>query len=367
MKKVIFLDRDGTLIDEPIGTEQVDSFDVLKFEPIVFESIRSLLLKQSFELVMVTNQDGLGTETFPEKDFWPVQNFVVNTCAAQGVPFADIHIDRTRPEDGAPTRKPGTALLHRYMQGDYDLAGSWVIGDRLSDVELAANLGARSALYDPRRRFDSSKADVYARTWPELVKKILTVPYRIPLKRNTREVQLQGNIVFQGAGKSEINTGLPFYDHMLEQISRHGGIDLNLTVQGDLEVDEHHTVEDVAIELGKALAEEWKSSAGRQRYGFALPMDDAAAEVRLDLGGRFWLDWEVALKGPQVGGIEADLWAHFFRSFAENARMNLYVRASGENDHHIIESVFKAFARALKAALRRDESLELPTTKGQFG
>lgn len=362
MKKAIFIDRDGTIIAEP-ADEQIDSLEKLRFVPGVISALRALAGK-GYELVMVSNQDGLGTESFPEDTFWPAHNMMLDTLRGEGVVFDDILIDRSFPEDNAPTRKPRTGMLGRYMDGSYDLESSFVIGDRLTDMQLAVNLGAKGLMI--------GIADVLPEgcvlatgDWMEIARHILSSGREARVIRNTLETKIDLYLNLDGGAPSNIDTGLKFYDHMLNQIPHHGGVTLDITCRGDLEVDEHHTMEDVAIALGDAIYQALGSKRGIERYGFVLPMDESRAMVLIDFGGRSELVWDVNFTREYVGDTPTEMYEHVFKSLASAMHANLYVAARGENNHHIIEGVFKAFARALKQAVHRNPfSYDLPSSKG---
>ncbi len=370
MKKALFIDRDGTIITEPAGDCQVDSLQKLHFLPGAITSLASIA-SLDYELVMVTNQDGLGTESFPEECFWPVQNLMLEILEGEGIRFDDILVDRTFPHENAPTRKPGTGMMGAYMDGSYDLAASFVLGDRITDIQLAANLGAKGILIQPREKGAEMLAEaglqaaLVSDDWKEIAGFLRSEERTAHIVRNTRETQIDVWLDLDGRGRSQIATGLGFLDHMLDQIVHHGGISLQIACKGDLHVDEHHTMEDVAIALGEALYQALGSKRGIQRYGFALPMDEAAALVLLDFGGRSDFEWDVAFAGERVGDVPTQMFKHFFKSLSSAARCNLHISAKGENDHHKAEAVFKAFARALRAAVRRDPfSYDLPSSKG---
>lgn len=360
MKKVLFIDRDGTLIIEP-EDEQIDSFDKLKFYPGVLQYLSRIANELEYELVMVSNQDGLGTNSFPEDTFWPVQNFIIDTLANEGVKFSEVLIDRSFPADNAPTRKPGTVLLTHYIKGNYDLENSYVIGDRLTDVQLADNMGCKSILLSldplPNATFITTR-------WDEIYRFLKEQPRKGSVSRSTSETSIQIELNLDGTGKNNISTGLGFFDHMLEQISRHGNIDLTVDVKGDLGVDEHHTIEDTAIALGEAFNQALGLKKGVERYGFLLPMDDCLAQVAIDFGGRPWLTWDVDFKREMIGDMPTEMFYHFFKSFCDNARCNLNIKAEGDNEHHKIEAIFKAFAKAIKMAVKRNENSAIPSTKG---
>lgn len=350
MKKAIFIDRDGTLLVEP-ADEQIDSLEKFAFVPGAISGMKAIS-GLGYELVMVSNQDGLGTPSFPEKDFLPCQKLLLDTLQGEGVVFDDILIDRSFPEDNAPTRKPRTGLLKAYMDGSYDLAGSFVIGDRESDVQLAANLGATALQVGPL-------------SWDEIAGRIRSSVRRATIARKTNETDISVTVDLDGIGPSSVETGLHFFDHMLSQLIHHGGIALQLSCKGDLEVDEHHSVEDTAIVLGQALAAALGDKRGIERYGFALPMDESRALVLLDFGGRSELVWDVEFTREYVGDMPTELFRHFFKSLSDSMHANIYVQARGENNHHLAESIFKAFARSLKQAVERNVfSYDLPTSKG---
>ncbi|MDE6264815.1 MAG: bifunctional histidinol-phosphatase/imidazoleglycerol-phosphate dehydratase HisB [Paramuribaculum sp.] len=353
MKRALFIDRDGTIIREP-EDEQIDSLEKLEFVPGAISALAALA-KEGWELVMVSNQDGLGTPSFPEEDFWGPHNKMLTTLAGEGIIFSDQLIDRTFPEDNLPTRKPGTGMLTAYMDGSYDLAGSFVIGDRLTDLELAANLGAQGI------RLGSEETP----GWGDVLRVILGKERRAVVERRTAETDIKVVVDLDRKGVCEINTGLKFFDHMLSQIPHHGGLSLSIDCKGDLEVDEHHTIEDVAIALGQAITKALGKKEGIERYGFALPMDESRAMVLLDLGGRFSFEWDVPFTREYVGDTPTEMFKHFFHTLAFNMSANLHVEARGENNHHMIEGVFKAFARSLNAAKRRDMfSNATPSSKG---
>ena len=367
-KRVLFIDRDGTIIVEP-SDEQLDSFDKLQFVPGVFRSLTFLRQHTDFEFVMASNQDGLGTESYPETDFWPTHNFILNTLKGEGVEFSDILIDRHFPQDNAPTRKPGTGMFGKYMTDEYDLTGSYVIGDRATDVELAHNLGCRAILLqDSADGLSDDLKSVCAfasRDWWKVAEFVFAGERRASAHRATKETDILVELNVDGTGKCNISTGLGFFDHMLEQIGRHGGMDLTVKVKGDLYVDEHHTIEDTGIVLGECIRKALGDKRGIERYGYALPMDDCMAQVVLDFGGRSWLVWDAQFKREKIGEMPTEMFLHFFKSLSDAAAMNLNIQAQGDNEHHKIEAIFKAFARALKAAVRRDISnYTLPSSKG---
>lgn len=360
MKKVLFIDRDGTLIIEP-EDEQIDSFEKLEFYPGVFQYLSRIAGELDYELVMVSNQDGLGTSSFPEETFWPVQNMILKTFENEGVRFSDILLDRSFPEDNLPTRKPGTAMLTHYLKGDYDLENSYVIGDRLTDVQLADNMGCKSILISSTL---SEKATLTTTEWEEIYRFLKSQPRIGSVTRKTSETDISIKINIDGKGKSEISTGLGFFDHMIEQIARHANADLSIIVKGDLHIDEHHTIEDVGIALGDAFLQALGKKKGVERYGFMLPMDDCLAQVAIDFGGRPWLMWEVDFKREYIGDMPTEMFMHFFKSFSDNAKCNLNIKAEGVNEHHKIEAIFKAFARAIKMAVKKGEGTGIPSTKG---
>ncbi len=374
MKKVLFIDRDGTIILEP-KDYQIDSFEKLAFYPKVFQFLGKIAKELDYEIVMITNQDGLGTDSFPEDTFWPVHNFMINAFQSEGIQFKEQFIDRTFDEDDAPTRKPRTGLLTQYFSEDYDLANSFVIGDRLTDVELAKNLNSKAIfINNPASDFiDAEQKDwqdyiaLETNDWEQIYSFLKTEDRTSSLERNTNETKIAINLNLDGTGKSNIDTGIPFFDHMLDQISRHGQLDLDITVRGDLEVDEHHTIEDTAIALGEVFAKALGNKLGVERYGFCLPMDDCLAQVAIDFGGRNWLVWDAEFKREMIGKMPTEMFFHFFKSFTDGARCNLNIKAEGENEHHKIEAIFKAFAKSIKMAIKRDlDKMILPTTKGML-
>ena len=374
MKKVLFIDRDGTLTIEP-GDYQVDAYEKLIFYPKVFRYLGRIVNELDYELVMVTNQDGLGTDSFPEEEFWPYQNHLIKSFENEGIVFSNVFIDRTYPEDQADTRKPGTAMLTAYLDNpDYDLSASYVVGDRLTDMQLAKNLGVKGIFIDNNPDLgadeitDTALEDTISLTtksWEEIYRMLLLKERAVGLEKNTKETQISIDLNLDGTGKAQIDTGIAFFDHMLDQLARHGGVDLSIKTQGDLEVDEHHTIEDTAIALGESFAKALGDKKGIERYGFTLPMDDALAQVALDFGGRSWLVWEVEFKREMIGQMPTEMFYHFFKSFADSAKVNLNIKAEGINEHHKIESIFKAFAKAIKMAIKRDaDKMILPSTKG---
>lgn len=373
-RRALFIDRDGTLIVEPPADYQVDSLEKLELIPGATRAMRFIARRLPFELVMVTNQDGLGTDSFPEETFWPAHNKMLRAFENEGVTFDDIIIDRTFEHENAPTRKPGTALLGRYTSGDYDLAGSYVIGDRMTDAMLARNLGAKAImLRQPSEELTAEIADkgltdtvaLVTDSWDRIADFLQGGARRARVTRNTSETQIDITVDIDGTGRCDISTGLGFFDHMLEQIGRHAGIDLTIHVEGDLHVDEHHTIEDTAIALGDALRQALGDKRGIERYGYVLPMDDCLCTVAIDFGGRPWLVWDAEFHREHVGDMPTEMFLHFFKSLSDSARMNLFIRAEGQNEHHKIEGIFKGLARAIKMAVRRDPMrFTLPSTKG---
>jgi len=377
MKRVLFIDRDGTIIKEP-ADEQIDSFDKLDFYPKVFTYLSKIANELDFEIVMITNQDGLGTDVYPEDTFWPVHNFILKTFAAEGIVFEKQFIDRTFAKDNAPTRKPNTGLLTNYFSSEYDLANSFVIGDRLTDIELAKNLGSKGIFINDNTNLGTNEITVKrealdqfialeSNDW-EAIYGFLKADARTgQIERNTNETKIKIALNLDGTGKSNIDTGIAFFDHMLDQIARHGQLDLQLVVAGDLEVDEHHTIEDTAIALGELFATTLGDKLGIERYGFSLPMDDCFAQAAIDFGGRNWLVWEADFKREMIGKMPTEMFYHFFKSFTDGAKCNLNLKAEGTNEHHKIEAIFKAFAKAIKMAVKRDvEKMILPSTKGML-
>jgi imidazoleglycerol-phosphate dehydratase/histidinol-phosphatase len=372
MKKVLFIDRDGTLIKEPIEDEQVDSLEKLEFIPGVFQALSLIAKNLDFELVMITNQDGLGTPSFPENTFWPAHNKMLTAFENEGIVFTDVFIDRSLPVDNAETRKPKTGMLMDFIEGDYDLENSYVIGDRLTDIEMAKNLGTKGILLSDRITEDELEASglqdycvLRSGNWMKVHELLMAGTRRVIVERNTYETQIRVELDPDSGRKSSISTGLGFFDHMLDQLARHAGVELNIKTEGDLRVDEHHTVEDTALAIGDAFYQALGSKRGIERYGFALPMDDSMAQVLIDFGGRPWIVWDAEFKRERVGDMPTELFYHFFKSFSDSAKCNLNIRAEGTNEHHKIEAIFKAFARAIKMAIRRDVfNNELPTTKG---
>lgn len=371
MQKVLFIDRDGTLNFEP-ADEQVDSFDKLEFLPGVFRNMFLIHKNLDYKLVMVTNQDGLGTDSYPEDTFWPIQNFILKAFENESVVFDDICIDRSFPHENLPTRKPGTEMLTKYMTDEYDLKNSFVIGDRITDILLAKNLGTKGILIN-----DGSLADelekqglteycaLISTDWDDIYACVALPERTAVVERSTKETSIQIQLNLDGSGVCDISTGLHFFDHMLNQIGRHAGVNLSIKVKGDLEVDEHHTIEDTALALGEAFRKAVGSKLGMERYGFCLPMDDCLALAAIDFGGRPWLIWETEFKREKVGDMPTEMFMHFFKSFSDASLCNLNIKAEGTNEHHKIEAIFKAFAKAIKMAIKRDVfNFELPSTKG---
>lgn len=356
MKRILFIDRDGTLIEEP-ADEQIDSFCKLKFVRGVFRNLHFIREHTDFEFVMVSNQDGLGTEAFPEDTFWPVHNFILQTLEGEGITFDEILIDPHFPEDNAPTRKPNTGLVEKYMKNpDYDIANSYVIGDRETDRQFAKNIGCQSLILSDE-----------GITWDKIAELLFAGERTAEVKRTTKETDIYIKVGLDGTGRCDISTGLGFFDHMLEQIGKHGSIDLTIHTKGDLEVDEHHTIEDTALALGECILKALGDKRGIERYGYSLPMDDCLCSVALDFGGRPWLVWDAEFHREKIGEMPTEMFLHFFKSLSDAARMNLNIKAEGENEHHKIEGIFKALARSLKMAVRRDiYHYELPSTKGML-
>ena len=374
MKKVLFIDRDGTLALEP-ENYQLDALDKLVFYPAVFQYLGRIAKELEYVLVMVTNQDGLGTDSFPEDTFWPTHDFMMTALKNEGINFSEVLIDKSLPADNAPTRKPKTGMLSAYLNNaDYDLENSFVIGDRVTDMELAANLGAKGILLQNDARMATAIPNALTDTialkttaWSEVYTLLKAGGRRVSHERKTKETAIEIDLNLDGTGESSIDTGIAFFDHMLDQLARHGGVDLKLTTKGDLEIDEHHTIEDTAIALGEAFGKALDDKLGIERYGFCLPMDDCLAQVSLDFGGRAWLMWNAKFKRELIGKMPTEMFFHFFKSFADGAKANLNIKAEGHNEHHKIEAIFKAFAKAIRAAIKRDaEKLVLPSTKGQL-
>ena len=379
MKRILFIDRDGTLINEAPPTYQLDSFDKLTFYPQMFEFLGRIAREFDYELVMVTNQDGLGTEIFPEDTFWPLHNLVMKSLEGEGIHFSAVHIDRSFPKDNLPTRKPGIGMLTQYLDNDqYDIANSFVIGDRITDIQLAKNLGCKGIWLNNDPSLGAGEiADKAAALrndgtialesihWSEIYQFLRNGLRIVEHERNTNETKIAVRVNMDGEGKATISTGLGFFDHMLEQIARHGKIDLSIVTKGDLHIDEHHTIEDTGIALGEAFAKALADKRGMERYGFALPMDEADAKVLIDFGGRNWLVWNASFRREKLGEMPTEMFYHFFKSFSDAARCNLNIECHGDNEHHKIEAIFKAFAKAIRMAIKKDPfSNYLPSTKG---
>lgn len=378
MKKALFIDRDGTLIKEAPPTYQIDSWEKLEFFPGMFPWMKQIAEELDFELVMVTNQDGLGTDSFPENSFWPIHNFILKTLANENIHFSRVCIDRSFPADNSPARKPGTGMLTYYLNNaDYDMAGSFVIGDRITDVQLAKNLGCKAIWLKEDAALGAEEIDdignlrdyvaLETTEWKEIYALLKLGQRIIRHGRSTKETQINIELNLDGTGITKINTGLHFFDHMLDQLGRHSGVDLVVSVKGDLQVDEHHTIEDTAIALGEAFSMALGNKKGIERYGFTLPMDDSLAQVALDFGGRAWLVWDAVFQREKIGDMPTEMFFHFFKSFSDGAKCNLNIKVEGDNEHHKIESVFKALARSIRMAVRRDpENQGLPSTKGML-
>ena len=372
-KKVLFIDRDGTLIDEP-NDEQIDSLEKLEFIPKVFRNLFFIRKNLDYELVIVSNQDGLGTASYPEETFWPAHNKMLRAFENEGISFDDILIDKSFPSENLPTRKPGTGLLTKYVGGDYDLQNSFVIGDRLTDIELAKNLGAKGILLNNgdlseelEKKGLAGHCVLVSDDWDDIYACVAAPQRTAEVKRTTKETDIAVKLNLDGTGVCSISTGLHFFDHMLNQIGRHAGVDLEINVKGDLEVDEHHTIEDTALALGEVFRVALGNKKGIQRYGFCLPMDDCLAMVAIDFGGRPWLVWDTEFTREKVGDMPTEMFMHFFKSFSDAAQCNLNIKAAGTNEHHKIEAVFKAMAKAIKMAIQRDLfNFELPSTKGML-
>lgn len=365
--KLLFIDRDGTLVIEPPIDYQLDSLEKLEFYPGVFRWLSRIVEELDYELVMVTNQDGLGTSSFPEETFWPAHNKMIQAFENEGINFKEVLIDRSFPADNASTRKPRTGLLTAYLYGNYDLANSFVIGDRLTDIELAENVGAKGILLSNNEELNYKNNTQILKTenWKTIYEFLKLSERTAEITRKTNETDISIRLNLDGTGKAKIDTGIEFFNHMLDQIARHGGLDLDITVKGDLEVDEHHTIEDTAIALGEVFYKALGNKLGIERYGFCLPMDDCLAQVAIDFGGRNWLEWEVEFKREMIGKMPTEMFFHFFKSFTDGAKCNLNIKAEGTNEHHKIEAIFKAFAKAMKMAKKRDvNNMQLPSTKG---
>lgn len=376
-KKILFIDRDGTIIMEPPVTNQLDAFSKLEFYPHVFEYLIKIVKELDYDLVMVTNQDGLGTDAFPEDAFWPIQNFVIKTFANEGIIFSEVLIDRTFPHENKNTRKPGTGMLKHYFDEEkYDVKNSFVIGDRLTDVELAKNLECHAIFINNFQELGTGEITVTkedlqkvialeTQKWEEIYNFLKLPQRKFSHSRNTNETKIEVELNLDGSGKADIKTGLGFFDHMLEQVSKHSGMDLKIHCNGDLHIDEHHTIEDVALAFGETILSALGDKRGIERYGFLLPMDDCLAQVTIDFGGRSWLVWDVEFKREKIGEMPTEMFFHFFKSFSDASKSNVNIKAEGDNEHHKIEAIFKAFAKAIKMAIHRDPlNNSLPTTKG---
>jgi len=377
MKKIVFIDRDGPLLKEAPPDYQVDSWEKLAFYPDMFTWMRRIALELDFELVMVTNQDGLGTNSFPENTFWPIHEFVMQSLVNEDIHFSAVHIDKSFPADNLPTRKPGTGMLTSYLNNPgYDIPGSFVIGDRITDVQLAKNLGCKAIWLNNDPNLGAAEVnddnnalqpfiELETSSWKAIYERLRLGRRVAEHRRDTQETKIYVRIDLDGSGRSDISTGLPFFDHMLDQLSRHSGMDLTIHTKGDLDIDEHHTIEDTAIALGETLAKALGDKKGIGRYGFTLPMDDCLAQVALDFSGRAWLVWEAEFKREKIGEMPTEMFYHFFKSFSDASRSNLNIKAEGTNEHHKIESIFKALARSVRQAIRRDvDYMQLPSTKG---
>jgi imidazoleglycerol-phosphate dehydratase/histidinol-phosphatase len=377
MKRVLFIDRDGTINNEAPPTYQIDSWDKLEFYPGVFQYLGRIAAELDYELVMITNQDGLGTDSYPEENFWPIQQHIIRSLENEGIYFKSVLIDRTFPHENAPTRKPGTGMVTSYINNPaYDLVNSYVIGDRITDVQLAKNMGAKAIWMKQDEALGASEVsdklqelkdviELESPNWKDIYAFLKNGLRKVQHVRNTNETKINIELNLDGTGISDIKTGIGFFDHMLDQIARHGKMDLNIQVQGDLEVDEHHTIEDTGIALGEAIAKALADKKGIERYGFALPMDEASAKVLIDFGGRNWIVWNAHFRREKIGEMPTEMFFHFFKSFSDGARCNLQIECSGDNEHHKIEAIFKAFAKAIKMAVKKDPfSNYLPSTKG---
>jgi imidazoleglycerol-phosphate dehydratase/histidinol-phosphatase len=369
MRRVLFIDRDGTLIIEP-ADEQIDSLEKLEFYPGVFHWLHKIAHETSFDLVMVTNQDGLGTERYPEETFWPAHNKVIKAFENEGIKFGKVFIDRSFPHENKPTRKPGTGMLTEFFSQEYDLKNSYVIGDRVTDIELARNLGAKGILINNGSLTESIRnkglidfCSLVSTDWSDIYKLLVSPERKASIARITKETEIRIDLNLDGTGQSNISTGLGFFDHMLDQLSRHGNIDLKIQVKGDLHIDEHHTIEDTGLALGECFLKALGDKRGIERYGFCLPMDDCLAQAAIDFGGRPWLVWDAEFKRERIGEMPTEMFHHFFKSFTDTSKSNLNIKAEGTNEHHKIEAIFKAFAKAIKMAIKK-EGNQLPTTKG---
>ncbi len=370
-EKLLFIDRDGTIIREP-ADEQIDSLEKLEFVPFAISSLSRIADSKKFNLVLVSNQDGLGTSSFPEDTFWPAHNKMLKTLEGEGISFSATHIDPSMPEENSPNRKPGTGMLKEYIKNGFDKVNSYVIGDRLSDVELAKNLGCSAILLNDGSLEAALKnagledaCSLISSDWNAITEFLLSPQRKATVHRQTKETDIRVSVNLDGKGESRIHTGLGFFDHMLDQIARHGSMDLEISVKGDLHIDEHHTIEDTALALGSCIDKALGDKRGIIRYGFLLPMDDCLAQVAIDFGGRPWLEWDATFNREKIGEMPTEMFLHFFKSFSDNARCNLNIKAEGDNEHHKIEAIFKAFAKAVKMAVRKEkDNSELPSTKG---
>lgn len=362
MKKALFIDRDGTILVEPKTDYQVDSFEKFEFIPKVIRNLHKIYTELDYEFVMVTNQDGLGTDSYPEHTFWPYQNKMLDILKSEGIEFHDILIDRSFEHEGLETRKPGIGMMKKYLSEEYDLANSYVIGDRMTDVQLAKNLGAKAILLAD---FQSEDAALNTNDWDEIYTFLKLPERKASIRRQTNETDISIDLNLDGTGKMDIHTGLGFFDHMLEQLAKHGKLDLSIKVKGDLHIDEHHTIEDTGLALGEAFLAALGDKKGITRYGFLLPMDDVLAQAAIDFGGRPWIVWDAEFKREKVGDMPTEMFFHFFKSFSDAAKCNLNIKAEGQNEHHKIEAIYKAFAKAIRMAVQRNlNDNSLPSTKG---
>ncbi|MFO0415422.1 MAG: bifunctional histidinol-phosphatase/imidazoleglycerol-phosphate dehydratase HisB [Bacteroidota bacterium] len=377
MKRILFIDRAGTINTEAPPTYQIDSWDKLEFYPGVFQYLGRIASELDYELVMITNQDGLGTDSYPEENFWPIQQHIIRSLSNEGIDFSAVLIDRTFPHENAHTRKPGTGMVTNYMNNpEYDLANSYVIGDRITDVQLAKNIGAKAIWMKQDETLGASEVSdklkelkeviaLESPNWKDIYAFLKNGLRKVQHVRNTNETKIHIELNLDGTGISDIKTGIGFFDHMLDQIARHGKMDLSIQVKGDLEVDEHHTIEDTGIALGEAIAKALADKKGIERYGFALPMDEASAKVLIDFGGRNWIVWNALFRREKIGEMPTEMFFHFFKSFSDGAKCNLQIECIGDNEHHKIEAIFKAFAKAIRMAVKKDPfSNYLPSTKG---
>ncbi|MDX2191221.1 MAG: bifunctional histidinol-phosphatase/imidazoleglycerol-phosphate dehydratase HisB [Bacteroidota bacterium] len=364
-KKILFIDRDGTLIVEPKDNYQIDSLEKLSFIPFCIKYLNKISEELDYELVMVTNQDGLGTASFPETDFWPAHNKMLQTLENEGIKFSKIHIDKSFEKDGLPTRKPGTEMLQEYFTDHYDLKNSFVIGDRLTDIKLAQNLGCNGILLNwDQLKTDNLPVALNTTQWKEIYDFLKYPERKATIHRKTNETDIFISLNLDGSGKCELETGLGFFDHMLEQLGKHSGSDLSVKVKGDLHIDEHHTIEDTALAIGEAFLKAIGDKKGIERYGYLLPMDDCLAQAAIDFSGRPWLVWDTTFKREKVGEMPTEMFFHFWKSFSDAAKCNLNIKAEGENEHHKIEAIFKAVAKSIKMAVKRGDSNQIPSTKG---